>query len=50
MDCPGEKLLIKMWESLVDKGVCGLLKPWQMRREGEALRECQRKDKLMIPN
>lgn len=48
MDYPGEKLLIKMWESLVDKGVGSLLKPWQMRREGKILRECQRKDKLMI--
>lgn len=31
---PGEKLLIRMWESLVEKGIGGLLRPWQMRREG----------------
>lgn len=33
---PGEKLLIKMWESLVDNGIGGLLRPFQTKREGMA--------------
>lgn len=36
MDYPGEKLLNKMWESLVDRGIGGLLKPLEIRREGKA--------------
>ena len=36
MDVPGEKLLIKLWETIADKGIGSLLKPWQMRREGRA--------------
>jgi len=48
MSWPGEQLLIKMWESLVDKGIGGLLKPWQMRREGKTLLELQCQEKLMI--
>lgn len=36
MDWPGEKLLIKLWETLAEKGVGSLLKPWQIQREGKA--------------
>jgi len=36
MHVPGEKLLIKMWESLADKGIGALLTPWQMRRVARA--------------
>jgi len=36
MDYPGEKLLGKMWDTLVDKGVGKLVQPWQTRREGRA--------------
>lgn len=36
MNWPGENLIIKLWESLTEKGVGSLLKPWQMRREGYA--------------
>lgn len=35
----GEQLLIKLWDTLVDKGVGSLLKPWQSRREAKAERE-----------
>lgn len=28
----GEKLVIKMWDSLIDKGIGGALTPWQERR------------------
>lgn len=34
MDIPGEKLIIKLWETIADKGIGSLLKPWQIRREG----------------
>lgn len=36
MDYPGEKLLGKMWDTLADKGMGMLLKPWQTRREARA--------------
>lgn len=42
MDVPGEKLLTKLWETIADKGIGSLLKPWQMRREGVTAAEVQR--------
>lgn len=36
MKYPGEELIVKMWTTLVDRGVGNLLRPWQLRREGEA--------------
>ncbi len=36
MNWPGEALLKKMWGSLVDNGIGGLLKPAQIEREGIA--------------
>ncbi len=36
MKLPGEKLLIRLWETLAEKGVGSLLRPWQIRREGDA--------------
>lgn len=35
---PGEELLIKIWETL-EKGVTGLIRPWQEKRVGQALNE-----------
>ena len=46
--CPGEALLIKMWESLVDRGIGGLLRPWQMRREASALTDVHAEEKLKL--
>lgn len=40
------KLLEKMWDTLVDKGVSALLRPWQMKRENKARLECIRDEKL----
>ncbi|RSB14968.1 DUF2806 domain-containing protein [Citrobacter farmeri] len=37
VDGPYEKLFIKLWDTLIDKGVCGVLRPWQIKREGLAL-------------
>lgn len=36
MTWPGEALLIKLWETLADKGVGRLLTPWQIKREAAA--------------
>jgi hypothetical protein len=36
MHFPGERLVIKMWGTLTEKGIGGLLKPWQMKRTGKA--------------
>jgi hypothetical protein len=44
---PGEKLITKVWETLAEKGVGGLLSPWQIRREGRARAEVRRYDLLM---
>lgn len=48
MDVPGEKLLIKLWDTLADKGIGSLLKPWQMRREGRAAIEVRREEVLVL--
>lgn len=45
---PGENLLIKMWESIVDKGIGSLLAPWQRRREGLAQIEIRRHEVLAL--
>lgn len=48
MDVPGEKLLIKLWESIADRGIGSLLKPWQMRREGRAAIDVKRAELLAL--
>lgn len=40
------KLLEKMWDTIVDKGVSALLRPWQMKRENKARLECLKDEKL----
>lgn len=45
---PGEELVGKLWETLAEKGVGGLLKPWQMAREGKASNEVRRQEILML--
>ncbi len=47
MQIPGEALLGKLWETLTDKAIGNLLKPWQIRREGRAHLEVKR-DELLI--
>ncbi len=39
MDLPGEKLLIKLWETITEKGIGSLLSPWQTIRTGKARNE-----------
>ncbi|WP_213875682.1 DUF2806 domain-containing protein [Pseudomonas sp. dw_358] len=48
MDYPGEKLVIKLWETLADKGIGSLLVPWQVGREGRARNEIRRHEILML--
>lgn len=45
---PGENLIKKMWETLADKGIGNLLRPWQIRREGMANIEIRRAEILAI--
>lgn len=47
MQWPGEKLVEKMWDTIADKGIGSLLKPWQMRREGTAAAEIKRLNMLV---
>jgi len=48
MEFPGEKLVIKLWETAAEKGIGGLFKPWQMRREGRVSIELKREELLVI--
>jgi hypothetical protein len=48
MNWPGEQLIIRLWETLAEKGVGGLLKPWQITREGTAQIELRRYELLAI--
>lgn len=43
-----EKLIMKMWESLVDNGIGSLLKPWQIKREGRARLEVRKEELLVL--
>lgn len=48
MTYPGETLLTKMWESLFDKGIGGLLRPRQIRKEGSAAIDVLVEEKLRL--
>lgn len=48
MEIPGEKLIIKLWETIADKGIGSLLKPWQIRREGRANLDVKREEMLAL--
>lgn len=48
MEVLGEKLLIKLWDTLADKGIGSLLKPWQIKREGRATMEIRRQELLEL--
>lgn len=48
MDFPGEKLVIKLWETVAEKGIGSLFRPWQMRREGRASIELKREELIAI--
>lgn len=48
MDIPGEKLVIKLWETVAERGIGGLFRPWQMRREGRVTNEIKREELLTL--
>lgn len=48
MELPGEKLLLKLWETLSEKGIGSLLAPWQIIREGSARIEVRRRELLIL--
>lgn len=48
MQLPGEALVTKMWETLAEKGIGTLLKPWAIRREGRATAEARRAELLFL--
>ncbi|QFZ93193.2 DUF2806 domain-containing protein [Synechococcus elongatus] len=48
MQMPGERLLERMWETITEKGIGRLLKPWQMRRESRATIDIQREEILIL--
>src|SRR4051812_20862826 len=45
---PGEKLAIKVWQSLVDNGIAGLFRPEHIRREGRAETDVEVERKLLL--
>lgn len=45
---PGEKLLIRLWDTIVAQGIGGLLRPWQTRRTGRAQIDMQREERLAL--
>ncbi len=48
MDLTGEKSIIKLWETLVEKGIGSLLSPWYIKREGRARIEVRREELLTM--
>lgn len=48
MTMPGEKLLIKLWNTLAKGGVGSLLTPWQIKRVGRAWTEVRCEELLML--
>ena len=48
MDIPGEKLAIRLWETIAEKGIGGLLAPWQTRRTGRAQIDLQHEERLAL--
>ena len=47
VEAPGEKLLVRLWET-IEKGISGLLNPWQMRRTGRARIDVLREERLAL--
>ena len=48
MEFPGEKLVIRLWETVTEKGIGSWLRPWQNRREGRAQIDVQREARLVF--
>ena len=48
MKAPGEKLVIRLWETIAEKGIGGLLLPWQIRRKKRAEIDSERLEVLAL--
>ena len=48
LEAPGEKLLNRLWDTIVDKGIGGLLAPWQSRRKNRAAIDGVRRELLTL--
>lgn len=48
MQAPGENLIIRLWDTLAEKGIGSLLRPWQIRREGKATLEVRKQEILAL--
>lgn len=48
MDYPGEKLLLRLWETLTEKGIGSLFAPWQARRMSRAQIDTRRDELLTL--
>lgn len=48
INCPGEKLAIKIWKTVADKGIGKLLTPWQLKREAAARLDIRENEMLRI--
>ena len=48
MEAPGEKLVLRLWETVIQKGIGGLLSPWQTRRTERARIDVQREERLAL--
>lgn len=48
MELPLEKLAIRMWDTVAEKGIGSLFRPWQMRREGKVSIDLKREELLVI--
>src|SRR5687767_9253628 len=47
-DIPGEALLLRMWETITEKGIGALLRPGQIRREGRARNDVRAEEMLTL--
>lgn len=48
MDFPGERLVLRLWETITEKGIGSLLRPWQIRREGRAQLDIRREEIIAL--
>jgi hypothetical protein len=48
MEFPGEKLVLKMWETIAEKGIGSALQPWHEKRLGIAKNHVRRDEILML--
>lgn len=48
IDWPGEQLVMKLWETLAEKGMGKLLTPWQIKREGRARNQVRKEELIML--